>query len=77
MKRKTRSMLWGAALALLTFAPRAGFASSHMDAPLITRDPSANTTDVYAFLDQDGEEKSLVVALLTFSQSPIEGLLAR
>jgi hypothetical protein len=25
-------------------------ASSHMDAPLITRDPSANTTDVYAFV---------------------------
>jgi hypothetical protein len=25
-------------------------ASSHMDAPLITLDPSANTTDVYAFV---------------------------
>jgi hypothetical protein len=34
-----------------------------MDAPLITRDPSANTTDVYAFVDQDGGQKSLVVAL--------------
>ncbi len=38
-------------------------ASSHMDAPLITRDPSANTTDVYAFVDQDGSAKNLVVAL--------------
>ena len=38
-------------------------ASSHMDAPLITRDPAANTTDVYAFVDVDGGEKSLVVAL--------------
>ncbi len=38
-------------------------ASSHMDAPLITRDPSANTTDVYAFVDEDGGQKSLVVAL--------------
>src|SRR5262249_20991146 len=39
------------------------FASSHMDAPLITRDPSANTTDVYAFVDEDGGQKNLVVAL--------------
>jgi hypothetical protein len=34
-----------------------------MDAPLITRDPSANTTDVYAFVDEDGGPKDLVVAL--------------
>ncbi len=38
-------------------------ASSHMDAPLITRDPSANTTDVYAFVDEDNGQKSLVVGL--------------
>ena len=37
--------------------------SSHMDAPLITLDPAANTTDVYAFVDEDNGEKSLVVAL--------------
>jgi hypothetical protein len=39
-------------------------ASSHMDAPLITRDPSANTTDVYAFrgTGEDGTEY-LAVAL--------------
>jgi hypothetical protein len=34
-----------------------------MDAPLITLDPAANTTDVYAFVDQDGGQKSLVLAL--------------
>jgi hypothetical protein len=38
-------------------------ASSHQDAPLIIRDPSANTTDVYAFVDEDGGQKSLVVGL--------------
>jgi hypothetical protein len=38
-------------------------ASSHMDAPLITRDPSANTTDVYAFVQGDSGQKVLVVAL--------------
>src|SRR5215472_16077212 len=38
-------------------------ASSHMDAPLIIRDPSANTTDVYAFVQNENGTKSLVTAL--------------
>ena len=38
-------------------------ASSHMDAPLITRDPSANTTDVYGFVQTRNGMKSLVTAL--------------
>jgi hypothetical protein len=55
-----------AAIALLGGAPPAR-ASSHMDAPLITRDPSANTTDVYAFRarGEDGEEY-LAVALAVY-----------
>src|SRR5262245_65303064 len=47
----------------LAFLPATGLASSHMDAPLIVLDPVANTTDVYAFVDQDNGPKSLVVAL--------------
>ncbi len=45
-----------------------GFASSHMDAPLITRDPSANTTDVYAFRSQseDGATQYLTTALAVY-----------
>jgi Domain of unknown function (DUF4331) len=39
------------------------FASSHQDAPLAVLDPAANTTDVYAFVDQDDGKKSLLVAL--------------
>ena len=38
-------------------------ASSHMDAPLIVRDPAANTTDVYAFVVQRNGQKYLDVAL--------------
>ena len=38
-------------------------ASSHMDAPLVIRDPAANTTDVYAFVDEDNGKKHLTVAL--------------
>src|SRR5215207_9901206 len=38
-------------------------ASSHMDAPLVTLDPAANTTDVYAFLNTRNNQKYLTVAL--------------
>ena len=67
-----------AAVSLAMAPPPAAHASSHMDAPLITRDPSANTTDVYAFVDQDDASttdlvgggtqppKSLVVALAVY-----------
>ena len=41
-------------------------ASSHMDAPLITRDPSANTTDVYSFVTEEGGQKYLTVALSVY-----------
>jgi len=41
-------------------------ASSHMDAPLITLDPAANTTDVYAFVDQDGSARNLVLGLSVY-----------
>lgn len=55
----------GALAAALLLAPASSpvFASSHMDAPLITLDPTANTTDVYAFVDEENGRKSLVVAL--------------
>ena len=52
-----------AATALLLAWPVAATASSHMDAPLITLDPAANTTDVYAFVQEESGRKSLVTAL--------------
>src|SRR5574341_1673935 len=51
------------ALLSVGLLPTTGVASSHMDAPLIVLDPAANTTDVYAFVDQDNGQKSLVLAL--------------
>ena len=42
------------------------FASSHMDAPLITLDPAANTADVYAFRSDYGGQKYLSVALTVY-----------
>ena len=41
-------------------------ASSHMDAPLITLDPAANTTDVYAFVSEINGVKYLTAALAVY-----------
>ena len=38
-------------------------ASSHMDAPLITFDDAANTTDVYAFVSRSGGTPYLTTAV--------------
>jgi hypothetical protein len=54
------------ALALLAAHPLPTHASSHMDAPLITLDPAANTTDVYAFLSQRAGVKYLITALSVY-----------
>ena len=42
------------------------FASSHMDAPLITLDDSANTTDVYAFVTQNAGQQYLTTAVSVY-----------
>ncbi len=68
MSRLFKRVQRAAVLVLLALMPAAlmpmsVFASSHMDAPLIILDPAANTTDVYAFVDEDDGRKSLVVAL--------------
>ncbi|HEX5083472.1 MAG TPA: DUF4331 domain-containing protein [Blastocatellia bacterium] len=73
MKRifyRSRRALTMALVALMGVAPALStttLASSHMDAPMITGDPRANTTDVYAFVsnDQSGN-KVLTVALSVY-----------
>ena len=52
-----------AAVAILMAAATPTFASSHMDAPLIVLDDAANTTDVYAFVQNENGQKVLVTAL--------------
>src|SRR5215469_14806010 len=62
MKRSNHRL--AVAAAALTVAGSRLLASSHQDAPLAVFDPAANTTDVYAFVDQGHNgPKSLVVAL--------------
>src|ERR671927_739731 len=78
----------GAAAAAVAFAlasgpaPQAGNASSHREAPLISEDPSADNTDLYAFRSPDkpgtftivsnwipGEDPAAGPNYYTFSQS--------
>jgi Domain of unknown function (DUF4331) len=52
--------------AFSSFNLESALASSHMDAPLITLDPAANTTDVYAFVSQVNGVKYLTAALAVY-----------
>src|SRR5262245_24118733 len=67
---KSRRALTIALAAMMGVAPMLSvpaLASSHMDAPMITLDPSANTTDVYAFVSRDSNgNKALTVALSVY-----------
>lgn len=64
---KSKSLLRPAGIFSLlvatTFVAPTSSASSHMDAPLITLDPAANTTDVYSFVTVRNGVKYLEVAL--------------
>src|SRR6202045_4534190 len=65
--RRTFATIWmSAGISALTFLPGNATASSHMDAPLITLDPAANTTDVYAFVSQVNGVKYLTAALAVY-----------
>jgi hypothetical protein len=63
MNRSTLAIL--VAMAAVSI-PGTATASSHMDAPLITLDDAANTTDVYAFVSKTGGTKYLTTALAVY-----------
>src|SRR4029453_3636229 len=65
MKRVLYMLQLIAAAGLLLF-PVSARASSHMDAPLITLDDAANTTDVYAFVSHRDGRKYLTTALAVY-----------
>ena len=65
MKKLLGMLQLTAAAGLLMWSAPAQ-ASSHMDAPLITLDDAANTTDVYAFVSQRFGRKYLTTALAVY-----------
>lgn len=67
MKKTLRKTPWLAATAaILLLGSSPARASSHMDAPLITLDDAANTTDVYAFVSRQNGQKYLTTALAVY-----------
>jgi hypothetical protein len=66
MKLVCRTLGLAAVAGLLVGAPVPVQASSHMDAPLITLDDAANTTDVYAFVSERFGRKYLTTALAVY-----------
>lgn len=67
---KSKMLLAAVAASVAAIAPISANASSHMDAPLITFDDAANTTDVYAFLSED--EKGQLYLTTALSVFPFE-----
>jgi Domain of unknown function (DUF4331) len=66
----------GAALALLLVlgpGPRAAKASSHREAPLIANDPTADNTDLYAFVSPDRPNTATIVANYIPFEEPAGG----
>lgn len=57
----------------LLAAPALARASSHREAPLITEDPVADTTDVYAFVDPQMPSKVVIVANWVPFEEPAGG----
>ena len=51
-----------APFALAALASSTAFASSHREAPAISNDPSADNTDVYAWMTPGSRDKLVVLA---------------
>jgi len=70
-------LLVGAALAALFVAhvggPGAGNASSHREAPLISEDPSADNTDLYAFRSPDKPDTVTIISNFIPGEDPAAG----
>ena len=61
--------------AILAFGPKpqAAPASSHREAPVISEDPTADNTDVYAFVSPDRRDSVTVVANYVPLEEPAGG----
>src|SRR5919202_5683437 len=54
-------------------APQAGNASSHREAPLISEDPTADNTDLYAFRSADAPDMLTVISNWIPGEDPAAG----
>src|SRR4029078_5901009 len=58
------------ALVAITTVAGSALASSHREAPLIARDPSADITDLYAFVSPDAPDTVTIIADYTGFHEP-------
>ena len=61
------------ALALLGLVAGSALASSHREAPLISEDPGADNTDVYAFVDPREPDKVVLISNFIPLEEPAGG----
>ena len=62
MSTRSRAAALAGALAIAVTASGGTFASSHREAPQIAGDPSADNTDLYAFVSPDDPTKVTIIA---------------
>src|SRR3954470_16177756 len=68
-----RLVRWGAAAALVLGTVFMALASSHREAPLISADPLADNTDVYAFVSPDAQDTVTLIANWIPLEAPAGG----
>jgi len=68
-----RIVVCGAVMALLVLQMLPGSASSHREAPLISQDPTADNTDVYAFVSPDRPDTVTMIANYIPLEQPAGG----
>lgn len=71
LSRRLLAVAGAAALAVTAVGPVAG--SSHREAPLITEDPTADNTDVYAFVNADDPSTVTLIANFVPLEEPDSG----
>lgn len=72
MKKKIYASIMMVAM-LVNMFPIGAFASSHREAPLISNDPLADNTDLYAFRSPDNPNKVTIIACYVPGQLPQGG----
>jgi hypothetical protein len=74
MNRKRKGAIFGATAVLAITSIAGGtLASSHREAPLIARDPTADITDLYAFVSPDKPDTVTIIANYLPFQEPAGG----
>lgn len=70
MSRRSKVVAIGGALLIAASSVSGVFASSHREAPLISGDPAADNTDLYAFVSPDDPSKLTIIANYIPLQQP-------